>query len=259
MHLNINPMLSITTANINLHNCLQHTGRSSFVSDLILENLTIICSSSTSDDSNDILQYIRTWTKQFPTCNQLQIPLPWQYHIAKTIHFILDTNFGLQRRKQENAITLEHEIQQPYDLFEAPDYLNALHRVTDTYSFLAIHAPKAPANAENTSDHDRQILVDEINSYKKKTSKHPEDTDHTVDAKQWKCMGCNYVSPNKSLLESHCHHPPDVTHKEYVTYTKEDLAMPASNKNWKVIQPFPTLMSTSMSIRPCTKPSLSAD
>jgi hypothetical protein len=77
--------------------------------------------------------------------------------------------------------------------------------VTDTYSFLAIHAPKKPANAESTSDHERQILVDEMNSYKKKTSKHLEDRDHTVDAEQWKCMGCNYVSPNKSLLESHCH------------------------------------------------------
>jgi len=44
-----------------------------------------------------------------------------------------------------------------------------------------------------------------MNSYKKKTSKHLEDRDHTVDAEQWKCMGCNYVSPNKSLLESHCH------------------------------------------------------
>ena len=67
------------------------------------------------------------------------------------------------------------------------------------------------------------------------------------------------ISPSLKAIAILVHHPLDATHKEYVIYTKEDLAMPASNKDWKVIQPFPTLMITSMSTQPYTKPSPSAD
>ena len=75
-HLIENPIQAIANSIIRLEKCLEHTNRCFLISDSLLQNLTIICSSN-SAEGNDILQYTRAWTNTFPKCTQLSIPPPW--------------------------------------------------------------------------------------------------------------------------------------------------------------------------------------
>lgn len=196
-------MQLISTEVTRIQDCVQSTTRYHHIRDLVLENLNIICVHNTAD-GKDILKLITGWTKQFHTHDELHIPdIPqsWNYYLANTISFTLETTKHLQPYPTKDTIATFSNDLLLQDQYQPSSYSQALQKVTAQHNFEPIFHPKSQLHTNRVGP--PAILVQEDDSYKRK-KQHREQVPGTPDSHYRKCLGCGYDAPNQLMLESHC-------------------------------------------------------